>query len=164
MPTIILQHQLIIDSSNLLNHFSTLLKSSLTSVRESRIFGMLPQSNLKSWKEFKEKHVTIVKQVDDEITSYSNQILRSYRPVVQDMPGRNFLSFINVEAEIYDTNANDVEAQKLALFFISKPYKLLSNFGSCLLLSDSEKKEGMLSAFMIEVNPALSIHSYNESH
>lgn len=93
---------------------------------------------------------------------YVNELNKKI-PGLTDLLG-NDVAFEIFKTDIVHSDLTDKSAHAVALTFITKPLKLLANFGSYLLLSGSEEEsDDGVKTFMLQMQPFLSIISYKEN-
>ena len=161
MPTITLQHRLIIDQTTTIPCLSELLKISYESLVQGITFRLFTARSSSTWDDFKKNNPNAVLTINKEITDYTGHYLRSYKPIVKDISGRYQIVFLNIESEVFETDITDINKHKLAVYFLSKLYKLISNFGMNILISEIEPEAGT-STFILELSPELTIKSFTE--
>ncbi len=99
--------------------------------------------------------------VDDNwkhLTEYAQNTFSPMDHLVEDLSGRNLLIFEDIEAEVYQFTTN-IDNFQLAIYFISKSYNLMKNFGIYILVANLDDRENT-NTFMIELSDTLTIKSY----
>jgi hypothetical protein len=86
--------------------------------------------------------------------------LRFYKHLVKDLSGRHAIKFHEIEAEVFETiYIDNINELKLAIYYLSKPYKLIKSFGPYILIAEVEDQT-QTNTFMLELSPNLTIKSY----
>ncbi|HEY5462623.1 MAG TPA: hypothetical protein VIJ95_05145 [Hanamia sp.] len=158
MPKITLQSRLLIDNKTHDKKFLSLIQYAFESFNDT--FGIPSTYKSKSWDYLRMSNAEIVKSVNKQLTNDAPGYLRSYKHLLKDLSGRHTIEFAEIEAEIFETRSiENIDELKLAIYFLSKPYNLIGNFGSYILIAEGDNQVNGKTV-MLELSHNLTINSY----
>lgn len=160
MKVITLRNKMIINSSTTDKNAKLLLEN-IKPYLEGLPFRIWSSNTSQTWNDIKQSYPQPLNQIKDEITQMASFYLRTVKPPMPNLLDRHQLLYLKLEVEILKVNFNNLNDLEVAVYFFSKQYNLVENFGHYLLLLQIEaNEESEEENFMVELNSNLSIHTY----
>lgn len=161
MALITLQQRFFINNQSSDRNFLLLIQNSYDYIINGVSFGILSNQKLKSWNDLKKYNPNVVKVINKSVNELANAFLHADTNLIQDVSGRNLVAFEKLEAEVYETDISNINGHKLAIYLISKQYKLIRDLGLYILVAEIEDTENT-NTLMLELSSNLTIRSYTE--
>jgi len=161
MALVTLQIRMIINSSDQNKHCNQLLEDAKAYLTQSMMFRIWTNHPTLHLNVIRHSYATQVRQINSEITDTASFYLKNVKPNTQNVLSRHQLEYLNYDVEISQVRLNNLETLELAVYYYTKQYTLVQNFGNYLLLSDTkEEVKNTKETFMVQLANDLTIHTF----